>query len=65
MDGNEGADLQAGALGEWGWWKCSLRHQVVFTVRRSAEVMLLSPKMKRRTQQDVSHELSALDGEAR
>lgn len=34
-------------------------------MRRSAEVMLLSPKTKQRKQQDVSHELSALDGEAR
>lgn len=62
-DGNKDADLQAGVLGEQGCCKWSLRHQVVFTVRRSSEVMLLSPETEWQKQQDVSHQ-SVLDGEA-
>lgn len=34
------ADLQAGALGDGAGGSVSLRRQVAFTVRRSAEVLL-------------------------
>lgn len=33
----------------------SLRHQVAFTVRGSAEILLLSPKKKWRKQEDILH----------
>lgn len=33
----------------------SLRHQVAFAVRRSAEILLLSPKKKWRKQEDILH----------
>lgn len=42
--GNEDTDLRLECLGSGAGGNVSLRHQVTFTVRRSVEVLLLSPK---------------------
>ena len=51
------AKLQAGCSGHGAGGRVSLRHQAAFTVRRSAEVLFPSPKMRWQQQQDICQEL--------